>query len=98
LDREWQINEEVADKVEAQIIGMQQQQEAQRLVSNGDGGTLLLCNRCAEEGLNATDGNQFNAFLHHLNPDDSCGCYFKNALWQHCDGCADGCNIFFILK
>jgi len=64
LEREWQINEEVAHEVEAQIIGMRQQCEAQRLVSNGDGRTLLLRNRCAEEGLNAADGNRFNAFLH----------------------------------
>jgi len=46
-----------------EIIGMRRQCEAQRLVSDGDGGTLLLRNRRAEEGLNAADGNRFNAFL-----------------------------------
>jgi len=63
LERERQIDEEVAHEVEADIIGLRRQREAQRLVSDGDGGTLLMRNRRAEEGLNATDGNRFNAFL-----------------------------------
>ncbi len=33
-----------------------------------------------------------------INLDNSCGCYFKNTLQQRCDGCADGCNDFYILN
>jgi len=57
-------------------------------VSDGDAGALLVHNRCAEEGLNATDGNKFNTFFATslTKLDDLCGYCFKNALWQHYEG------------
>jgi len=83
LPREWQIDKGVICKVGAETIGIQQQCKAQHLVSSGDGGTLLVCNRHAEEGLNAINLMPFIVSL--MNLDNFCGCYFKNSLWWHCN-------------
>ena len=50
---------------------MQQEHEAQRLVSDGDGGTLRVRSRRADEGLNAADGSRFHDFLCRQLDDDA---------------------------
>jgi len=71
LEQEHQIDEEVQCKVAEDILGMQQEHEAQCLVSDGDGRTLCMHSRGTEEGLNSADGNRFHAFLcHQLDDDD----------------------------
>jgi len=71
LERERQVDEEVRREVAEDILRMQQEHEAQRLVSDGDGGTLRVRSRRADEGLNAADGSRFHDFLRRQLNDDA---------------------------